>query len=112
MRKNPCGVSGLNQLNGMRHYVDSEDPAGRGVRVVFNGFRKIAYRPGFHGEAILAICLWTIGVISLTTGAEKLSVTAYSDESYNFWWPGAVIRRYRRNRRLTLDPATRARWLV
>jgi hypothetical protein len=69
----------------MRCYVDSQDLAGGGVRVVFNGFRKIACSPGFHGEVILEIGLRSTGVISLTADAEKLSATAYPGESVKFW---------------------------
>jgi hypothetical protein len=60
-------------------------PPVAGVGIVFNGFRKIAYSPGFRGELILEIGLRTIGVISLTADAEKLSATAYSGESFKSW---------------------------
>jgi hypothetical protein len=59
---------------------------------VVNGFRKIAYSPGFHSEAILEIGLRTIGVISLTTDAENLSATAYSGESFKSSLSFAAIR--------------------
>jgi hypothetical protein len=68
-----CGATSIHEI-----------PPVAGVRVLFNGFRKIAYSPGFHGEAILEIGLRTNGVISLTTEAEKLSATAYSGESFKF----------------------------
>jgi len=42
MRKNQCGVSGLNQLNGCGARSIHEIPPVAGVRVVFNGFRRIA----------------------------------------------------------------------
>ena len=60
-------------------------PPVAGVGIVFNGFRKIVYSPGFRGEVILEIGLRTIDVISLTADAEKLSATAYSGESFKSW---------------------------
>jgi hypothetical protein len=59
---------------------------------VVNGFRKIAYSPGCHSEAILEMSLRTIGVISLTSDAENLSATAYSGESFKSWLSSAAIR--------------------
>jgi hypothetical protein len=89
-----------------------EIPRVAGVRVVFNGFRKIAYSPGFHGEASVEIGLRTIGVISLTTDAEKLSATAYSGESFKSSLSSRPSADSPANLPLTLDPATRTGWVV
>jgi hypothetical protein len=57
-----------------------EIPPVAGVRVVFNGFRRIACNSGCRGGAFSEIALQAVDVISLTTGAENLSATAYSGE--------------------------------